>query len=406
MVIDAARRRPSERVRLGVVGLGAVAQAVHLPILERLRDAFVVTALCDLSPTLLATLGERYRVPPAAQFDHARAMLASGAIDAVAILSSGSHGSLTLDARRAGLPVFVEKPLAFTLAEADAIAGDPRLADGVEVGYMKLWDPAVRRAVAIVDRARRERGVAVRAIEVTVLHPSSERQLWQAHLLPPPSDLPTDALRAGAAAAADLRAAALGPAAEAVGPLYTEILLGSVVHELALIRAFDGDPDAIESVDTWPADAWPPSVGIVGRLPDGGRVTIDWHYLPDYAAYRELVRIVLDDATVELEFPSPYLINRPTSLTVTEPDGDARRDTVFTSVAEAFEEELLAFHRLVVTGERPLGGVAEGRADIVTCLRMARRYAERLGTAVGGEAALVAETGPTAAATTTIAGAR
>ena len=53
---------PSRRVRLGIAGLGAVAQAVHLPLVERLRDTFAIGAIADLSPTLTAAIGDRFRV--------------------------------------------------------------------------------------------------------------------------------------------------------------------------------------------------------------------------------------------------------------------------------------------------------------------------------------------------------
>jgi myo-inositol 2-dehydrogenase/D-chiro-inositol 1-dehydrogenase len=375
----------SGRVRLGVVGLGAVAQAVHLPIVERLGDRFELAAICDLSPGILATVGDRYRVPASAHFTESEAMLSGGGVDAVAILTSGSHGGPALAALQSGWPTFVEKPLAFTLAEADAVAA-ARGADRVLVGYMKLWDPAVRRALAAVQEAR-ARGVALRAIEVTILHPTSERQLWQARVLPPPGDIPAAVTSRLTAEADRLLDTALGQEAAALGPLYTGILLGSLVHDLALIRAFDGDPIAIDNVDVWPADRWPPSVAVAGRLDSGARLAIGWHYLPDYAAYREIVRVILDDITVELEFPSPYLLHAPTRLTITQPDGEARRDTTTTSVAEAFEEELLAFHRLVVEGAQPYAGVAAGRADIVTCQRIVRRLAESRGMPIGGEAA-------------------
>ncbi len=49
----------SERVRLGAVGAGLVAQAVHLPILLARGDLFEVAALCDLSPGTLEAVGER-----------------------------------------------------------------------------------------------------------------------------------------------------------------------------------------------------------------------------------------------------------------------------------------------------------------------------------------------------------
>ena len=142
----------------------------------------------------------------------------------------------------------------------------------------------------------------------------------------------------------------------------SNIVLGSIVHELALIRAFAGDPVAIDAVDVWPDGVWPPSV--VDRWParrDDARFAIRWHFLPDYPAYREEVRVVTEQASIELEFPSPYLSTpRPTCGSPSWP-ATARRDTRFRSVAEAFEEELLAFHRLVVDGTAPKAGVVEGR---------------------------------------------
>jgi predicted dehydrogenase len=378
---------PSDRVRLGIVGLGAVAQAVHLPLVERLREAFEISAIADLSPGLSTAIGDRYRVPAARRHGAVEDMLAAGGIDALVILTSGSHAPAVLAGLDAGLPVFAEKPLAFTRAEADAIearlAADPRRR--LQVGYMKLYDPAVRHARAVAA----ERGFGTpRALEVTVLHPTSEAQLAHARLLPPPTDIP-ESTRASLGAATDrLRRDALGaPAAGAFGRLYTDILLGSVVHELALVRAFAGDPTSVDGVSMWPDSAWPPSVELAGRLPADGRLSIRWHYLPDYPAYREEVRVVYEAATVELSFPSPYLLHRPTVLRLTSTDAHGRRDEVWTSVEEAFEAELLAFRDLVLDGDPPLSGLADGRADIVTCQRAIAAIAASIGVELGGEAA-------------------
>ena len=198
-----------------------------------------------------------------------------------------------------------------------------------------------------------------------------------------------EATRAAFAAATDrLRRGALGDAgAAAFGRLYTDILLGSIVHELALVRAFAGDPTAIDGTWTWPDGAWPPSVELTGSLPSDGRVSVRWHFLPDYPAYREEVRVVYEAATVELAFPSPYLLHRPTVLRITTTEVGGRRDEVWTSIEEAFEQELLAFHDLVVDGREPAAGVAAGRADIVTCQRAIAAIGARLGIAIGGEAA-------------------
>ncbi len=378
---------PIDRVRLGIVGLGAVAQAVHLPLIERLRDAFAIAAIADLSPTLTAAIGERYRVGPDRRFGTLEELVGAGDLDGLLILTSGSHGGGVLTGLDAGLAVFAEKPLAFTLAEADAIGarlGTDKPAR-LQVGYMKLYDPAVRHARMVAA----DRGFGTpRAIEVTVLHPTSESQLAHARLLPPTADVPDKVRSSLAAETEGLRRAALGDAAaESFGRLYSDILLGSVVHELGLVRAFAGDPTAIDDLSVWPAGAWPPSLELTGALPADGRVSIRWHFLPDYPAYREEVRVVYEQATIELAFPSPYLLHRPTILRITTSDGGGRRDEVWTSIDEAFETELLAFHALVVDGDRPLAGLADGRADIVTCQRAIAALARRDGIEIGGEAA-------------------
>ena len=375
-----------DRVRLGVLGLGAVAQAVHLPILERLGDRFEVAAVADLSPHLTNTVGQRARVPADRRFTSLDAMLAGATLDGILILSSGSHGAAIEAGLERGLAVFTEKPLAWTLAEADAIAArlaaDPRAR--LQVGYMKLYDPAVEEAVSVVrDTARVG---PVRSIEVCVLHPSSESQLEHARLLPPPADVPAAAMAALRAEQDRLLSAALGPAAQAFGQLYANVVLGSIVHDLALIRAFAGDPIGIDAVDVWPDGAWPPSVGVTGRLGGDARFVVRWHFLPDYAAYREEVRVVTERATVELEFPTPYLLNAPTELRIAERVSSGRRDAVSRSLIEAFDAELVAFHSLVVDGVPPKAGHVQGRADIVTAQRIVARYADARGIPIEVEA--------------------
>ncbi|HUP54191.1 MAG TPA: Gfo/Idh/MocA family oxidoreductase [Methylomirabilota bacterium] len=381
-----ALRRP---LRVGVAGLGAVAQAVHLPLLERLRDTFQIAAICDLSASLLTAIGERYRVPAEHRFRDVPAMLDSVALDALIALTSGSHGDVAAAALEHGLPVLSEKPLALTRAEADrltALEGADHDGERLMVGYMKLFDPAVEEAVRIAHDPARPIG-ALRAVEVTVLHPSSESQLAHARLLPPPDDIDPATLARLRERSSELEVHALGPAAATLGRLYGGILLGSIVHELAVVRAVAGDPAAMERVDTWPDGAWPPSVAVQGRLADGARLSIDWLFLPEYPAYREDVRFHYERGSVELSFPAPYRLHMPTELVVSTGGGETRQRVQLDSIEEAFERELLAFAAMVADGERARSGIADGRADIVTCQRMVARLAHDLGLEIGGEAA-------------------
>jgi myo-inositol 2-dehydrogenase/D-chiro-inositol 1-dehydrogenase len=377
------RRGAVGRVRLGVIGLGTVAQAVHLPLLGRHRDRFEITAVCDLSAELGAAVAERFGLGAAARCRSAAELLDGGLVDAVLVLTSGSHGAVAAAALERGLAVFCEKPLAYTLAEADELARVAgRTGARLQLGYMKLYDPAVQRAAAELASS----GQRLRAVEVTVLHPSGASQLEHAGLAALPGELPAAQAAALREETGRLRDQALGPAAGDLGRLYTEVLLGSVVHDLAVVRLLAGGVERVEHADAWP-DGAPESVAVDAVCPGGVRLGLRWHYLDRYPAYHEEVRVHHEQGSIALVFPSPYLLHAPTVLTVTERDGDVAHERSCRSAVEAFEQELLAFHGLVSEGRPPAAGIAEGRADVLTCQRIVRRLAEGRGAGLAGEAA-------------------
>ena len=171
---------------------------------------------------------------------------------------------------------------------------------------MKLYDPAVRRAARELATA----GPTVRSVEVTVLHPSGASQLDHTSLAGPPGDVPAAALDALQGRTARLLAQALGPAPAALGRLYTDVLLGSVVHDLAVVRVLVGDPERVEHVDAWPDGAWE-SVAVEAVCPGGVRLSLRWHYLDRYPAYREEVRCTTSRGRSRSPFPRPTCSTRP-----------------------------------------------------------------------------------------------
>jgi predicted dehydrogenase len=361
------------------VGLGAVAQAVHLPLLAKHPGRFLIAGVCDVSAATRNGVAARYGVPPDRRFATAGELFAAGGLDAVAILTTGSHAGLAGAAAGAGLAVFCEKPLAYTAAEADELAAsDPVL----QLGYMKLYDTAVERAAAVLA-GRPE----PRSVEVTVLHPPSAPQLAHAGLLPPAADVAPDTIARLLAEEAAVLERALGDAPAWLAQLYTEVLLGSVVHDLAVIRALVGGGLAIDDADVWPGTGIDGSVSLGGSLPSGARVSIRWHYLERYPAYREEVRVHDERGTVELAFQAPYLLHAPTVLTVVDADDEAERVARTRSTVEAFERQWLAFEALVRDGEAPRAGIDEGREDVLVCQAAVRALAARHDVELGGEAA-------------------
>jgi myo-inositol 2-dehydrogenase / D-chiro-inositol 1-dehydrogenase len=363
----------SDRVRLGLVGAGVAAQAIHLPVLLRRPDLFRVCAICDASQAVREAVADRCGVDLSRCHERTEQMLDAAGLDALLVLSSGSHGAACALATAAGLPVLCEKPLAYTTAEADALAtAGARIA----LGYMKLYDPAVKRAAELLA------GRVPRSVEVVVLHPPVAAQL--AHLrLVASDDIP--AARRVVLEEEELRLleGALGPVPTVVQDLYRWKILGSIVHDLAVVRVLAGAPTRWDRVDAWPPGA-PTSVSLDGVLPGGGRLSIRWHLLAEYPLYREEVRVHDEQGTVQVTFPSPYLLSPGATLTVVDRGaGESSR----TSIVSPFEAELVAFHRLVTADEPTEAGVAEGRADIEICQRALKVYCEANGLMVGGEAA-------------------
>ena len=106
-------------LRIGVIGVGAIAQVAQLPMLARLRGAQLV-ALCDNDGPKARALAERFGVPDV--FTDIDEMLEVDELDAVVISTpSHLHEPHVLSALAAGVHVLCERPLALTARGVERI---------------------------------------------------------------------------------------------------------------------------------------------------------------------------------------------------------------------------------------------------------------------------------------------
>lgn len=106
-------------IRLGLIGCGGLAR-VHLECVSKMSDAIFI-AYADIreaaAQAALRDFGGNYATPDSNK------LLADKEIDAVYICTRhDSHASLAIAAARAGKHIFIEKPLALTLRECEAVA--------------------------------------------------------------------------------------------------------------------------------------------------------------------------------------------------------------------------------------------------------------------------------------------
>lgn len=366
------------RVRVGVIGCGTVSQVMHLPYLRSLPELFDIVAISDLSAGLVASLGETYGVPADRRYTDYRELVASD-LDAVLVLNSGSHAPQVLAAVEAGKHVLVEKPLCFTLREADAIqeAAD-RTGATVMVAYMKRFDPGYLYGLAQVKSM-----TDIRYVQINTLHPS-EDQYTDIHGVRRCDDVSREQSQALAAEQDALLVEAVGPVSDVLRFVYYDVFLGSMVHDVNAVRALVGEPEAVLFAECWPAGSTTPSVTTVLQHPNDVRTTYTWTYLDEVRDYFEEIAVMAPDERVRIQFPSPFLKHWPTPVVRQHmEDGVLLESRIQVSYDEAFQEELRAFHTCVVTGEAPLTTVADARADIA-CLQQI--FAAMQPEGLGGEA--------------------
>ena len=345
-----------ERIRMGVIGCGEIAQIMHLPFLTELRDLFEVRAVCDISPGLVETVGEIFDVPQRCT-DYAE-VLARGDVDAVAILTT-DHAPIALAAAEAGKHIFVEKPMCFTIEEGRAmIAAAERRGVTLMVGYMKRYDPGYEYAQHILQAMEGVR--LIRVHDLIGRGPLAPQEIYSLYR----ADDQQHDIRAG------LQAATYARLAEGVGsddPAFVGaygMMLGLSSHDMTILRGAFGDPTAVRyseissegsiilAVLEYPGDVR--CVWEIGSIPQATRTWFD-----------EELTVYGKAQTVTVQFPNPYVRYAPTLVRVQEMDGAAHCErTVTTSYDESFRREWRHFHHCVTTGTSPRTGPADGLRDV------------------------------------------
>jgi predicted dehydrogenase len=108
-------------IRYAVVGAGWISQEAFLPAVHVTGNS-TVHALVSGSPEAARQLAAFHGIPEVLDYSDYDALLASDRIDAVYVaLPNSMHADYTIRALKAGKHVMVEKPLATTLVESEAM---------------------------------------------------------------------------------------------------------------------------------------------------------------------------------------------------------------------------------------------------------------------------------------------
>lgn len=131
-----------EKVKIGIIGCGGIANGKHMPALKRLKSADMV-AFCDIVIERAEKAAKEYGAPGAKVYLNYKELLADKTIDVVHVLTPNRlHSSITVDALDAGKHVMCEKPMAISSAEAQKMLDAARRNDRkLTIGYQNRQRP-------------------------------------------------------------------------------------------------------------------------------------------------------------------------------------------------------------------------------------------------------------------------
>jgi len=341
-----------KEVRIGFVGTGGMGQCAHLANYVAVAGCRVA-AIAELRPKLAALVAARYGVEKV--YDSDEELLANEKLDAiVASQPFTRHGLLVPRLLEAGLPVFIEKPLASSVEVGEKIVESVRKSGTwIMVGYHKRSDPATMYAKNEIDRLKAggELG-ALRYVRITM----------------PPGDWIAEGFRNLLSADDDALQLDEDPAPTDMSEQTFKEYVSFVnyyIHQVNLLRHLLGEPYRVTHAD-------PSGVVLVARSASGIAGIIEMAPYATTVDWQESALVAFQHGYVKLDLPAPLAANRPGRVEILRDPGGVRPETVVPHLAwvHAMRQQAENFVRAVRGEMEPLCRAEEALED----LKVAREY--------------------------------
>lgn len=272
---------PHAPIRVGIAGLGRSGWAIHALLLEPLTQQYQIVAVADADPNR--------RDEAVAKFNCAAYVTPDELIDdpnldlIVVALPSFLHASFSIRALAAGKHVVCEKPMAVTLAEADAMIEAAKAAPGIlTIFQQRRYNPDFVKVHELIDSGLLGRIVQIRIVE------SKFTRRWDWQTLQ----------KYGGGSLNNTGPHFVDQALQLFGPAQPELLihldrtltLGDADDHVKLVFRADGAPTIdieISSCDAFPAPTWH-VIGTQGGV-IGSTKSLKWRWIvPDELSPRTL----------------------------------------------------------------------------------------------------------------------
>ncbi|MCP1157352.1 MULTISPECIES: Gfo/Idh/MocA family protein [Bacillaceae] len=150
-----------EKLRVGIIGAGGIAQSRHIPALLTLSELASVEAICDIHEETARLTAEKFGVPHA--FGDYQDMLEI--VDAVVICTPNRyHAEISVAALKAGKHVLCEKPMAMTAEECEEmIKASKKSGKQLAIAYHYRFMKEARAAKKVIEENEIGQPIVARA---------------------------------------------------------------------------------------------------------------------------------------------------------------------------------------------------------------------------------------------------
>jgi len=333
-------------LNVGLIGLGEVAQVIHLPVLQSLPEYYRIAALCDISPRLVAHIGEQYRV--ANLYTDMAELVKQENLDVVFILNSDEyHAECAIAAANHNKHVLIEKPMCLTFAEADAIIeARDRNQVKVMVGYMRRYAASFVQAVEEIGGLGNITYARVRDI----IGPNSYFVKSTSHTISF-DDIPQFAKEDRKTRAEQLGREATG--LEPSSPLFGfyRFLGGLGSHDLSAMREALGMPKAVVGAKV----SMQPESIFLNVIFDYGHFSVTYETgMDQQGRFDAHVEVYSSRKSVKVQYDTPYIRHLPTKLFINKTEGEVYTESVIRpTFTDPYTLELKYFYDVIVQDIEP-----------------------------------------------------
>ncbi|SFT39478.1 Predicted dehydrogenase [Pseudovibrio denitrificans] len=324
---------------VGIIGLGEVAQLMHLPLLAD-DQRFTIAAISDVSEELMEYVGQRYNVEK--RYAAASDLIADPSLDAVFILTPDHlHADLLTEAMKAGKHVFIEKPVCLNKHQIPALLKEQKQCSSVVfVGYMRRYS---RSFLALKERMPDLENIRhVRIRDIIREAPYFTRQTRP---VVRGKDVPQEVIVDGQQRTTAMLRDIMGEDATKDQLRAYQVLTGLSSHSFSAMRELLGLPKSVSYAKQHGGET-------VMVLFDYGHFTAMYEaVISDIAEFDAGIEVLTQSERYHATYDTPYIRNLPTQLSITRStDEQTITEVIGPSYEDPFRIELDAFYKAVTDG--------------------------------------------------------